>query len=117
MLGEIRGYSVDAFLAAAKGTLSVEPFAGDLPASSTVPSTTRRTLGSIRVGLYDFATHRCMIATPTSPDPLAGRFADKPEESRTLDVAITQYVIVESIVQPKLNNSTASEVGIPSLDR
>lgn len=112
VLGGIRGYSVDAFLAAAKGTLSVEPFAGDLPALDRALNDPR-TLGSIRVGLYDFATHRCMIATPTSPDPLAGRFADKPEEWRTLDVAITQYVIVESIVQPKLNDGAPVKWAFP----
>lgn len=102
VLGGIKGYSIAAFLEAAKGTLAVEPFAGGLPALDRALNDPR-TLGTIRLGLYDFASKRCMIATPTSPDPLSDRFAGKPREWRTLDVAVTQYVVVESIVQTKLN--------------
>lgn len=112
VLGGIKGYSMDAFLEAAQGTLSIEPFAGDLPALDRALND-QRTLGSIRLGLYDFASKRRMIATPTSPDPLSARFADKPKEWRTLDVAITQYVIVESIVQPKLNSGQPVKWAFP----
>ncbi len=112
VLGGINGYSMAAFLEAAKSLLTVEPFAGDLPALDRALNDPHM-LDRIRVGLYDFATKSCMIATPTSPDPLAGRFADKPREWRTLDVAVTQYVIVESIVQSKLNGGQAVKWAFP----
>lgn len=112
VLGGIKGYSIGAFLDAAKGTLDVEPIAGDLHSLDRALNDPR-TLGQIRLGLYDFASKRCMIATPTTADPLAGRFAEKPKEWRTLDVAITQYVIVEGIVQPKLNGGQPVKWAFP----
>ena len=55
-------------------------------------------------GLYDFASGARYLATLATPDPLAARFPDKPKAWRCLDVALIQYVIVEGICQPKLNN-------------
>ena len=47
------------------------------------------------------------------PDPLAARFKDKPQAWRDLDVALIQYVIVEGVCQPKLNNGEAIKWAFP----
>src|SRR5262249_24070928 len=103
VLGGMTKYSLDSFQAAAASTLHFEPIAGDLHALHRA-LTAVHAIGQPRVGLYDFATKRGLIATPVNPDPIAARFADKPKAWRTLDVAFTQYTIVEDLCQAKLNN-------------
>ncbi len=100
VLGGMADYSCDALLLAAKDRMRFEPIAGDLHALERAlhGSATRPCLG-----LYDFATRRCLLAFPTSPDPLAAKFPAKPVEWRTLDVALVQYVVVEQVCQPALN--------------
>ena len=102
VLGGMKGYSLEKFLDAAKGHLAFVPVEGtsadleralhDSPAD-----------GRNRVGIYDLASKRCMIATPLAADPLAPTFGSKPKAWRTLDVALIQHLIVEQICQPKLN--------------
>lgn len=102
VLGGMKGYSLDKFLDASKSHLAFEPVEGtsadleralhDSPAD-----------GKNRVGIYDLASKRCMIATPLADDPLEPTFGSKPKAWRTLDVALIQHLIVEQICQPKLN--------------
>ncbi len=112
VLGGIKDYSIGAFVEASRDMLEIEAFAGDAAGLDRALNDPR-TLGQVRLGLYDFASKRCMIASPISDDPLAARFPDKPREWRRLDVAVTQYVIVEGIVQPKLNGGRAVRWAFP----
>lgn len=66
-----------------------------------------------RIGLFDFATGKGAVVAPAMPDPLAARFPNKPREWRELDVAFVQYVLVEAIAQPKLNNNQPVKWAFP----
>lgn len=102
VLGGMQDYSLDAFIKAAGDRLRFEPIAGDLHALHDAMHRGSAT-GENRLGLYDFATGRGFVVIPGEPDPLAARFSSKPRAWRQLDVAIIQYLIVESICQPQLN--------------
>jgi len=102
VLGGMANYTFDAFLAAASPHMVFDPAPSDLQALDRLLDS-RDTLGPLRVGLYDCATKRAMIATPKIPDPLAARFPEKPKAWRDLAVAYIQYIIVEQIAQPLLN--------------
>lgn len=102
VLGGMRDYSLDAFLKASAGTLRTEPVAGDIHALHKALHSAASAVEN-RLGLYDFASGRGMIATPTQPDPLAKRFASRCEAWRKLDVAIVQHLVVEEICVAKLN--------------
>lgn len=102
VLGGMKDYTFDAFIGAAGKHLRFEPIAGDLAALERAVHDVKG-MGENRVGLYDMATKRSMLAVPATPDPLAATFADKPRAWRTLDVALIQHLIVEQICQPKLN--------------
>ena len=102
VLGGMREYSFDAFLSASSQHLRFEPISGDLAALERAIHDVKG-MDENRLGVYDMATKRCMIAVPATPDPLAKAFGDKPRAWRTLDVALIQHMIVEQICQPKLN--------------
>jgi len=55
------------------------------------------------LGLINFASGACAVATLTADDPLAADFPDKPAAWRTLDVALVQHLIVERICEPAFN--------------
>jgi hypothetical protein len=102
VLGGMQNYTIDAFLAAGASRLRFEPVSGDLhKLHELVHNLT--TLGSNRMGLYDFASGRGFVVIPVPADPLSKRFGSKPPEWRTLDVAIIQHLIVEEICQRELN--------------
>lgn len=102
VLGGMKDYSLEKFVGAAAAHLRFEPVVGS---SANLERALRLTPndGTNRVGIYDLATRQCFIATPTSADPLASKFADKPRAWRTLDVALIQHLIVEQVCQPMLN--------------
>src|ERR1043165_2071423 len=102
VLGGMKGYSIDAFLAAAKDSLNTTPAGNDLTKLEAQMETAAKSAKNV-LGLYDFATRKCFTATLQTPDPLKARFADKSREWRDLDVALIQYVIVEQTAQPKRN--------------
>lgn len=105
VLGGMKDYSFEKLVSAAKGILEIRPAPGDIrQIERAIDGASAGAKGATVLGLYDFATGRPYLATLTSVDPLKGRFPDKPREWRTLDVAITQYVIVEEICQPRLNS-------------
>jgi uncharacterized protein (DUF1015 family) len=112
VLGGMKNYTIDAFVTAASKRLLFEPIAGDLhvlhDAMHTIAS-----MGENRLGLYDFASKRGFVCIPASKDPLAARFAHKPVEWRTLDVAIIQHLIVEEICQPMLNDGEPIKWAFP----
>ena len=110
VLGGMKGYTIDAFLASAKGLIKTEPAGTDLRALEDKMTAAGK--GNV-LGLYDFATKKCFVATLERPDPLKERFASKPREWRELDVAIIQYAIVEQVCQPKLNSGEPVKWAFP----
>ncbi len=112
VLGGMKHYSIDKFVSAASGELAFEPIGGDLRKLDAALSDLS-SMGPNRLGLWDFKEKRGFIITPSTPDPLKARFASKPEAWRTLDVAITQYHIVEKICQAKLNDNQPVKWAFP----
>jgi uncharacterized protein (DUF1015 family) len=110
VLGGMKGYSLEAFRAAAADQLKFEPVAGDANALS---SAVKASKVENSIGLYDFASKQGFVVSPSKADPLSKQFAAKPREWRTLDVAIIQYLIVEEICQPKLNGGDAVKWAFP----
>jgi uncharacterized protein (DUF1015 family) len=113
VLGGMQDYSIDRFLAAAKDHFQVTPAGEDLGKLEGSMTNIAATGAKNVLGLYDFASRRCFTATLSRPDPLQGRFPEKPREWRELDVAIIQYVIVEDICQPRLNGGSPVRWGFP----
>lgn len=116
VLGGMKDYSWDKFVAAASGHLLVTPvrggpetLAGEMSATRVPPPP----LPSNVFGLYDFASGRCAVATLAGPNPLAARFADKPPAWQQLDVAIVQHIVVEQICQPRLNGGAPVKWAFP----
>ncbi len=101
VLGGMKGYSFEAFTAAASEHFSFRGVEGDVHALHTALAATPR--NECHLAFYDVASKRGMIGAPKSNDPLAARFGSKPRAWRTLDVAIIQYLVVEAICQPRLN--------------
>lgn len=104
VLGGMKRYSFDAFAAAAKGILDIAQTSTPLHAlerdmERLAAQCREKNLPDNVLGLYDFASKRCALATLASPDPLQSRFPDKPSAWRNLDVALIQYAVVERICQ------------------
>lgn len=113
VLGGMSGYSLEAFKAAAKGKLDFHAVAGDLRGIEAQMDAAAKKTGRNALGLYDFATRTCMIATPSDADALKGRFPNKPAAWRLLDVALVQYLVVEGIAQPALNGGQPVKWAFP----
>ncbi|MCC5823089.1 MAG: DUF1015 domain-containing protein [Phycisphaerales bacterium] len=113
VLGGMAHYTIDKFVDAAAGILSTEPIDNN-------PHSIEKQLERIAdredtnvFGLYDYATGLCFAGWPAVTDPLADRFADKPEAWRNLDVALVQHLIVEEICQPELNDGKPVKWAFP----
>ncbi|MAY76007.1 MAG: hypothetical protein CMJ31_15075 [Phycisphaerae bacterium] len=103
VLGGMADYSLDAFKTACEGKVDLEPVGQDPRALDSAIASKAAAGAENVLGVIDFASGSCFLATPAEADPLAGRFADKPRAWRTLDVALVQHLIVEDICVPKLN--------------
>ncbi len=112
VLGGMKNYTVDAFIAGAKGLLKIEPAGSDIKAIESKMAAAAKTSGNA-LGVYDFASKKCYVATLERPDPLKDRFASKPREWRELDVALIQYLIVEQVCQAKLNGGQPVKWAFP----
>jgi uncharacterized protein (DUF1015 family) len=112
VLGGMADYSIQKFLDAAKasGLLEIRELGGNL--TKMEPALLAAKEQNI-VGLFDYESKLCYLATPAKPDPLAARFPGKPIEWRTLDVAIIQHLIVEEICQPRLNGGEPVKWAFP----
>lgn len=112
VLGAMQHYTIDAFIDAAKDMLAINEVSVD-------PAEIEKAMAKVGspetnvFGLIDTASGRCFVATLAQPDPLAERFADKPEAWRTLDVALIQHLIVEKICEPKLNDGKPVKWAFP----
>lgn len=116
VLGGMSGYSYDRFAEASAGLLELTP-AGHgeqgLAALEDAMEKRARAAGRSVLGVYDFATGTCALASPRDPDPLKVRFPAKVPAWRTLDVALVQYVVVEQICQPALNGGQPVQWAFP----
>jgi uncharacterized protein (DUF1015 family) len=113
VLGGMSGYSWDAFAKAAAPHLTITPAQGGLSGIEAAMDAAAKASGCNALGLYDFASGRAFVATPTDPDPLKSRFPAKVHAWRTLDVALVQHLIVEHIAQPALNSGQPVKWAFP----
>jgi uncharacterized protein (DUF1015 family) len=113
VLGGMSGWSWEAFRKAAAGKLDIMDAGTDLHAMERSLSGAASATGRNALGLYDFTTKKCYVATPSQEDPLKGTFRTKPLAWRTLDVALCQYLVVEGICQPALNSGQAVKWAFP----
>ena len=112
VLGGMKDYTIDKFLAAGSGELRFEPIAGDLKYLEKCMHDLSG-MGENRMGLWDFGRKQGYVIIPSTPDPLKARFPEKPEAWRKLDVALIQYHIVEGICQAKLNGGQPVKWAFP----
>lgn len=112
VLGGMKGYTLEAFKAAASAQFDLKPAGPDL---TKIEAELERAGagGKTALGFYDFGSKQASVATLKTPDPLASRFSKKPREWRTLDVSLVQYVLVEELCQPKLNGGEPVKWGFP----
>lgn len=113
VLGGMKDYSIERFIQAATHELIVREVATNPAAIENAIEHAGPGPGHNALGLIDFASGRCFVATTRRPDPLKHAFASKPEAWRTLDVAIIQHLIVEHICQPKLNEGQPVKWAFP----
>jgi len=113
ILGGMSGYSLEAFQKAAAGKLNLSKIDGDLHAIEAAMDAAAKKSGSSALGIYDFASKQCFVATPVDADPLKAQFPAKVKEWRQLDVALVQYLIVEGICQPSLNGGKPVQWAFP----
>ena len=99
ILGNMSGFSVEAFRLAASGRLNFTPFPDtDLQAlEAALPRS-----GPHAMGLYDPATPQAplWVISCKEADPLATICSQRSPAWRQLDVAICQHLIVEAICEP-----------------
>lgn len=112
VLGGMKDYSIDAFLAAAANHLRFEPIAGGLRDVERAMHSLVN-LGEKRFAIWDFQRRQGFVVIPAHSDPLAARFPEKPAAWRDLTVAFCQYVIVEQICQAALNGGQSVRWAFP----
>lgn len=113
VLGGMAGYSIEAFQHAADGILAIDPIGNDPAGIEAEIERIGRQSGGNVVGLYDFATGLAFAARPLADDPLEDDFPTKSRAWRTLDVAYVQYVVVDQICKPKLNDGNDVKWAFP----
>ena len=113
VLGGMADYSIDRFIEAATPDLIIKELAANPEAIENAMAHAQAEPGHNVLGLLDFASGRCFLATTASPDPLRTAFPDQSQAWRTLDVAVIQHLIVETICQPKLNNGQPVKWAFP----
>lgn len=100
VLGNMPGFTMDAFKKAAAGKLEVTPVNG------TDPALLEKALADSghphAIGLYDPSNPDAplSLATTVDSDPLKATHAGQSDAWRQLDVAIVQHLIVEQVCQP-----------------
>lgn len=113
VLGGMADYTIDRFIEAATPDLIIREVTSNPAAIENAVAHAAVGEGHNALGLIDFASGRCFVATTKQPDALRTSFPDKPRAWRTLDVAIIQHMIVERICQPKLNGGRPVKWAFP----
>ena len=103
VLGDMANYSIESFIEVSTHDLVVKEVAANPDAIANAIENASAGVGHNALGLIDFASGRCFVATTREPDALRTAFPGKPPAWRMLDVAVIQHLIVEKICQPKLN--------------
>jgi uncharacterized protein (DUF1015 family) len=112
VLGGMKDYSYDRFVAGAAKTLRFEPIAGGAADVGRAVESLAA-MGESRFGIYDFREKRGAVVVPATADPLGARFPKKPRAWRDLTVAFVQHAIVEEICQPLLNGGAPVKWAFP----
>lgn len=113
VLGGMKHYTIDRFIEAATHDLAIREVASQPGGIENSIQHAAAGIGHNALGLIDFATGRCFVASTREPDPLRKSFPDKPQSWRTLDVAIIQHLIVERICEPRLNDGQPVKWAFP----
>lgn len=113
VLGGMADYSIEKFIEAAQHDLAVKEVAANPAAIENAIEHAAASVGHNALGLIDFASGRCFVATTHKPDALRSEFPKKPPAWRTLDVTVIQHLIVERICQPKLNGGQPVKWAFP----
>jgi uncharacterized protein (DUF1015 family) len=113
VLGGMAGYTIDKFVEASTHDLIIREVAANPGAIENAIEHANVGEGHNALGLLDFATGRCFVATTRQADALRSAFPGKPFAWRTLDVAVIQHLIVEKICQPKLNSGNPVKWAFP----
>ncbi len=100
ILGGMRDYTFDRFLAESHHVLSITPIEGG---PHEIESALAVTKNPAAFGLHDFPTGRSAIAAPRESELLHARFPSRAPAWRALTVAFVQHILVEELCQPKLN--------------
>ena len=112
VLGGMSQYSFDGLREASQSMLEFEMVAGGLGALEAALHKAEHR-GSPRVGAFDLSSGQGAIVWPKTPDPLKQLHGYKPKVWRELDVAFVQYLIVEEICQPLLNEGCGVQWAFP----
>ncbi|MEM1071295.1 MAG: DUF1015 domain-containing protein [Planctomycetota bacterium] len=113
VLGDMRGYSHEAFAEAAAGLLEIEPTINDPKQIEAEMAKVLDRDAAHVFGIIDLATGLCWTASTTEPDPLSDTFDAKSDAWRSLDVAVVQHLIVDEICVPELNEGEAVRWAFP----
>ncbi|MFG0241593.1 MAG: DUF1015 family protein [Phycisphaerales bacterium JB054] len=113
VLGGMADYSIDRFIEASTSELIIRELTANPDAIENAMAHASVEPGHNVLGLLDFASGRCFLATTKAPDPLRTICPDQSEAWRTLDVAVIQHLIVEKICQPKLNQGEPVKWAFP----
>ena len=113
VLGGMKDYSIDRFVEASTRDLVVREVTANPAAIENAIEQASAGVGHNALGLIDFASGRCFVATTKEADQLRTAFPDKPAAWRTLDVAVIQHLIVERICEPKLNGGQPVKWAFP----
>lgn len=113
VLGGMKHYTIDRFIEAATHDLAIREVTANPAAIENAIQNAADGSGRNALGLIDFGTGRCFVATPHDRDALLSHFGGKPEAWRMLDVSVIQHLIVERICQPKLNDGQPVKWAFP----
>jgi uncharacterized protein (DUF1015 family) len=110
VLGNLAGYSWQAFLKHARGKLFFTRYTKPLSTIEQALHTASDRAGKNVLGLHDYASGTSWLVTPIESDPLASHpdFRKHPKAWRTLDVALVQHLIIDQIAAPLAADSKPS---------
>ena len=112
VLGGMSDFDLQTFLSAAEGRLDFEEVEGGLDAvDGAIAAAADRHTNVF--GIYDYASGRTLVASPTVADPLAAAHSDRDPSWRALDVAVVQHLVVEEICQPACNGGQPVQWAFP----
>lgn len=110
VLGNLSGYSWQAFVKNARGKLFFTRYTKPLSTIESALAAASDRAGKNVLGLHDYASGTSSLVTPIESDPLLHHpdFRKHPKAWRTLDVALVQHLIIDQIAAPLAGPSKPS---------